>query len=108
VQAERNRIAVRPTQEFAYSAAACQLARLKGDEKAARKHFDEAAAKLAALDEQVNPQMLALALYWGNALKLSAGGRARDAGTKAEAFFREHFEEGYGAFQRMAVREREA
>lgn len=108
VQTERNRIAVRPTQEFAYSAASCQLARLKGDEKTARKHFEEAAAKLAALDEQVNPQMLALALHWANALKLSVGGKAKDTGGRAQTFFREHFEQGYGAFQRFTAREREA
>ncbi len=103
--AERNRIAVRPTQEFAYSACACQLARLKGDEKAARKHFEEAAVKLAELDPQVNPQMLALALHWANALKLFGAGakqkEAKETRDKATAFFQEHFERGYGAFQRF-------
>ncbi|MBK9973897.1 MAG: hypothetical protein IPP14_03890 [Planctomycetes bacterium] len=103
--AERNRIAVRPTQEFAYSACACQLARLKGDEKGARKHFEEAAVKLAELDPQVNPQMLALALHWANGLKLFGAGakqkEAKEIRDKATAFFQEHFERGYGAFQRF-------
>lgn len=106
VQTERSRMAVRPTQEFAYAACASQLARLAGDEKAARKHFDEAAAKLAALDAQVNPQMLALALHWANALKLFGREREASASGKtcaaARTFFKQHFERGYGAFQRLA------
>jgi hypothetical protein len=104
VAAERGRIAVRPTQEFAYAACACQLHRLKGDEKAARRHFDDAAQRLAALDPQVSPQMLALSLHWANALKLFAGtAKAKDAKEirdRAGAFFKESFDKGYGAFAR--------
>jgi hypothetical protein len=103
--AERNRMAVRPTQEFAYATAACQLARLRGDEKTARKLFEESAEKLATLDPQVNPQMLALALHWANALNVYPANsklkEAKETREKAEAFFREHFEKGYGIFQRF-------
>lgn len=105
VASEGARIAVRPTQEFAHSACASQLARLRGDEKTARRHFEEAAQKLATLDPQVNPQMLALSLHHANALKLyPAGSKAKEAKgirDKAVAFFKESFDKGYGVFARF-------
>jgi hypothetical protein len=102
VDAERNRIAVRPTQEFAYTACACHLARVGGDDKKARKYFDDAQATLDGLDKQVNPQILALALHHKNALALfpedSKAKPAKDARATALKFFKDHHNQGYGAF----------
>ncbi|MCC6465260.1 MAG: hypothetical protein IT463_07980 [Planctomycetes bacterium] len=104
--AERGRVAVRPTQDFAYSACLCQLARLGGDDKAARRHHDEAQQRMDSLDPQVSPQMLALALHHANALRLYApegkAKGAREAHAAAVRFFAEQFSRGYGAFAAWA------
>ncbi len=101
VNAERNRLAVRPTQEFAYMGCAAHLARAAGDDKRGRKWFEEAHETLSALDPQVTPQMMALALHHRNALVLYSGaktGKSREYRTQAEEFFRHHHNQGYGAY----------
>jgi hypothetical protein len=105
VDAERGRIAVRPTQEFAYAACSAHLARAAGNEPKARKLHDDAQALLNSLDPEVNPQMLALALHNRNALALyPADSKAKDAKqhrSEATAFFEMHHAQGYGAFSRL-------
>jgi hypothetical protein len=105
VDAERGRIAVRPTQDFAYTACACHLARSVGDDKKARKYFDDAQAILDGLDKQVNPQIMALALHYKNALALfpedSKAKQAKDARGGALKFFKDHHNQGYGAFAKF-------
>jgi tetratricopeptide (TPR) repeat protein len=105
VEAERNRIAVRPTQEFAYTACAAHLARAAGDDKKARKLHDDAQSLLDGLDKQVNPQVMALALHHRNALELYAeDSKAKQAGQarkQALEFFKNHYTQGYGAFAKF-------
>jgi hypothetical protein len=105
VEAERSRIAVRPTQEFAYTVCAAHLARAAGLEPRARKSHEEAQTLLDSLDPQVNPQMLALALHYKNALALytedSKAKPAKDARTAALKFFKDHHNQGYGAFAKF-------
>jgi hypothetical protein len=105
VEAERARIAVRPTQEFAYTVCAAHLARAGGNETRARKSHEEAQTLLDSLDPQVNPQMLALALHHKNALALytedSKAKPAKDARAAALKFFKEHHNQGYGAFAKF-------
>ncbi|MEZ5991778.1 MAG: helix-turn-helix transcriptional regulator [Planctomycetota bacterium] len=105
VESERNRIAVRPAQEFAYTACAAQLARIAGDDKKARKLHEDAQGLLDSLDEQVTPQVMALALHYRNAQEMypesSKAKQAKSAQTAAKKFFQHHFEEGYGAFAKF-------
>lgn len=104
LDAERARLAVRPAQEFAYTACATHLARAAGDDRRAKRHFEQAQATLDGLDPQVTPQMMALALHHRNALELfpaGKSGKARETRGLAETFFRSHHEQGYGAFARL-------
>jgi transcriptional regulator with XRE-family HTH domain len=105
LNAERARIAVRPTQEFAYAVAGARLAHAAGDRKAATRYFDEAQDRLEKLDPAVSPQMLALAQHHANALELfDSKSKSKHADTlkmMAIAFFREYFDRGYGAFARF-------
>lgn len=105
VEAERNRIAVRPAQEFAYTACAAQLARINGDDKKARKLHDEAQGLLDSLDKQVTAQVMALALHYRNAQEMypesSKAKQSKEAQAAAQKFFKHHFEQGYGAFAKF-------
>ena len=102
INAEHGRLAVRPTQEFAYLACAAHLARIAGEDKKARKHHEEAQATADAFDPQVTPQMMALALHHKNALELypesSKAKKAKTIRNAALKFFKKHHEEGYGAY----------
>jgi hypothetical protein len=104
VEAERNRIAVRPAQDFAYTACAAHLARVSGDKKA-RKLHEEAEVLLNSLDKQVTPQVMALALHHRNALEVypenSKAKQAKAARNAAHKFFKHHYEQGYGAFAKF-------
>ncbi len=105
VNAERGRVAVRPTQEFAYAVAGSTLARAAGNDKAARKYHDDAQTRLDSLDPTVSPQMLALAQHWANALALfPENSKAKSAAASramALGFFREFFEKGDGSYARF-------
>jgi hypothetical protein len=105
INAERGRVAVRPTQEFAYAVAGATLARAAGNDKAARKYHDDAQTRLDSLDPTVSPQMLALAQHWANALALfPESSKAKSAAASramAQGFFREFFEKGYGSYARF-------
>lgn len=105
IEAERNNVAVRPTQEFAYAAATARLALTVGDAPAARKFHADAQQRLDTLEPDVSPQMLALAQHWANALAIfPEGSKAKGASTSramAQGFFREFFEKGYGSYARF-------
>ncbi|MCA8910441.1 MAG: helix-turn-helix transcriptional regulator [Planctomycetes bacterium] len=105
VEAERNRIAVRPAQDFAYTACAAQLARISGDDKKARKLHEEAEVLLNSLDKQVTPQVMALALHHRNAQELypenSKAKQTKSARAGAHKFFKHHYDQGYGAFAKF-------
>ncbi|MBX3459971.1 MAG: hypothetical protein KF696_08390 [Planctomycetes bacterium] len=105
VNAERGRIAVRPTQEFAYAVAGARLALAAGNTKAALKYHEAAQQRLDTLDPNVSPQMLSLAQHWANALALYPdGSKAKNTAAQramAEGFFREFFDKGYGTYARF-------
>ncbi|MHC4840510.1 MAG: hypothetical protein ACYTDT_06040 [Planctomycetota bacterium] len=98
---ERKRIAVRGTQEFAYSACRTHLALAAGKTKPAEKLWGETQAILDDMDEAVSPQMLALALHHRNALDMSSGSKGKKARANtsaAQEFFAQHYDGGYGVF----------
>jgi transcriptional regulator with XRE-family HTH domain len=105
IEAERGRVAVRPAQEFAYRVAATRLALVCDKPKVARKAFEDAQEQLDGLDPAVSPQMLALAQHHANALELyPPGSKAKGSESlriMAQAFFREYFDRGYGAYARF-------
>jgi chaperonin cofactor prefoldin len=102
--AERTRVAVRPTQDFAYAACGAHLALVCVDDKAARQYHEEAQQKLDSLDPAVSPQIMALAQHHANALRLYPEGSKAKQATAARSmalhFFRQHHEAGYGSFSR--------
>ncbi|MDC1142716.1 hypothetical protein OAU50_06465, partial [Planctomycetota bacterium] len=102
---ERKRIAVRGTQEFAYSACSTHLALAAGKTRPAEKLWAATQALLDGMDEAVSPQMLALALHHRNAIDMSReskGKKAKEITATAQDFFAQHFDGGYGIFSQWA------
>lgn len=100
---EIDSLAVRPSRHFAHAVYACHIAVDGGVKDRAETLFKASSEWLAKLGDLANAPVLTMARHHANALALfpesTRTKTKKQAREDALAFFRDHFQNGYGGFQ---------